>query len=163
MKTIVALLDFSDTTARILDEACARAQTINAEIVLVHITEPPRVGADLIGSGDPAEQYLIEQEELLGLRDSLAALGVRVRARQIQGTVLETIINQILKLQPALIIVGAHHHGVLHDFLLGDTTRQIVEAAQCAVLVVKREPADVSETTEGDNPAGNSFAVAAAM
>lgn len=139
MKTIVALLDFSDTTARILDEACARAESMEAEVVLIHVIPPPIVGLDVISAKDPTEDYLVEMDQLLGLRDSLAARGVSATAKQVQGPVLETIVDQIKKLQPVLIILGAHRHGTLHDLLVKDITKEIVDQATCGVLIVSNE------------------------
>lgn len=139
MKTIVALIDFSDTTAKILDEACARAESMEAEIVLLHVIPPRRVGLDFISSMDPAENYLVEQEQLLGLRDSLAARGVAVTAKQIQGPVLATIVEQMRRLKPALVVMGAHQHGALHELLVGDITKQVVDQAACGVLIVSCE------------------------
>lgn len=139
MKTIVALVDFSDTTAKILDEACARAETLGAEVVLIHVIPPPIVRWDVISAKDPAEDYLVELEQLLGLRDSLAARGVAVTAKQIQGPVLETIVEQMRKLEPVLVVMGAHQHGALYELLVRDITKQVVDQATCGVLIVSCE------------------------
>jgi hypothetical protein len=48
----------------------------------------------------------------------------------------ENILAESRWLQADLIVMGTHHHGMLHDLVMGNLTREILQHAFCPVLVV---------------------------
>src|SRR4051812_43603091 len=99
MKTIVALIDFSDVTAQVVEHARALAGAFKSHIVLLHVVPPQPEAVDLglvspvLMRAPTAEQWAAHQAKLLALRDSLASAGVHVSAEQSPGTTRENILT----------------------------------------------------------------------
>ncbi len=146
MKTIIALVDFSDVTARVLEQATLHARTYGARLILVHVVpaEPAVVEFGIASPTllQPPSQRRIEKdyEQLLNLRDSLANSGVEVSAQQLEQADTGKVVNLCHSLAADLIVVGTHHHGALYQFFIGTYTADILKKAHCPVLVVPLEP-----------------------
>src|SRR4051812_7601414 len=89
MKTIVALVDFSDLTPRVIEQAAQLTRAFEARLILLHmVPEQPAVVEIGIASPtvmQPASEKKIEEDQnrLLALRDSLANSGVNVLVQQL--------------------------------------------------------------------------------
>ncbi len=146
MKTIVALLDFSDVTPKVMTQSQEMARAFNANVILLHAVPDVPVVMDLgVASPTVRESASDLKKEadyarLIDLRDSLASSGVNVAVHQLEEGNLETIFAQCERLEADLIIVGAHHHSTLYNWLIGTCTTDVLKRAHCPVLVV---PADV--------------------
>jgi nucleotide-binding universal stress UspA family protein len=142
MKTIIALVDFSDITPRVVDQAMLHARTYGARLILVHVVpaEPAVVEFGLASPTllQPPSERRIERDynQLLNLRDSLATSGVPVSAQQLEQADIGKVIDLCHKLEADLIVVGTHHHGALYQFFIGTYTMDVLKKAHCPVLVV---------------------------
>jgi nucleotide-binding universal stress UspA family protein len=145
MKTIVALIDFSDVTDKVLEQARTSAQTSRARVILMHVVpkEPVVVDIGLVSPTilqPPSEETIMaDHRKLLAYRDALAAAGVDVVVEQIVDGGLDRILDDSRRWDAELIIVGSHHHSPLYNLFIGSFTRDISKRAHCPVLVV---PAD---------------------
>lgn len=140
MKTILAPIDFSPVSARIIDEAMAVARARQARLVLLHVVYPP-VLTDSDAGTMMSEQYAAMALETAGKR--LARIRKRLRD---EGHHVETVheagypgasIAAWAKRLPAdYIVLGAHGHGAIYELLVGSTTRRVLKEARCPVIVV---------------------------
>lgn len=81
---------------------------------------------------DLAAERLVVSENLAGLREKYPDVDVTV---EIDRGLAEHVLAD-LSSSASLVVVGAHPHGALTDFLLGSVARILVERAHCPVAVV---------------------------
>lgn len=145
MKTIVALIDFSDVTFRVIKQAHHLAKAFDSEVILLHVVNGVEVGLAKVASAltpeAPLDSMVGELQQLEALRNELAGFGVKVTTRPLGDPTVEGLLEETQELGADLIIMGSHRHGVLYNFLVGSVTDNILKRAVCPVLVV---PDDVS-------------------
>ena len=61
---------------------------------------------------------------------------MNVTARQFEGSVMETLLNQIEEIHPDVIIMGSHGHGALYHLIVGSVASGILKHAGCPVLLI---------------------------
>ena len=141
MKTIVAPIDFSNATQRVIAEAVALARSLQARLVFLHVTQPPPPVASefaFIGS-DPSVEVVAEQsatQRLAYLQRQLAAQGVSAATMHATGLPGAMIVTRARELDATYIVLGSHGHGVLYNLLVGSTASRVVREAHCPVIVV---------------------------
>lgn len=145
MKTILAALDFSDVTDRVVEVASSLARVYGATLYLIHV-EPPE--PDFVGY-EPGPQHVREMvaagairhfKEEHTLRDRLREEGIDAHSLVIQGPAAEKILDEAERLDADLIAVGTHGHGAVYHILLGSVGEGVVKRAHCPVLVVPLPP-----------------------
>jgi len=142
MKTIIALVDFSDVTQRVLEQATLHAHTYGARLILVHVVpaEPAVVEFGIASPTllQPPSEKRVEKDygQLLQLQESLADSGVQVSAQQLEQADVGKVVDLCHGLEADLIVVGTHHHGALYQFFIGTYTADVLKKAHCPVLVV---------------------------
>jgi nucleotide-binding universal stress UspA family protein len=142
MKTIIALVDFSDVTPHVVEQAALHAQTFGARLILVHVV-PAEPAVVELGIASPtllqppsARRIEADYHQLLSLRDSLDAPGVPVSVQQLERAEIGKVLDLCENLEAELIVVGTHHHSALYQFFLGSYTADVLKRAKCPVLVV---------------------------
>ncbi|WP_395744834.1 universal stress protein [Prosthecobacter sp.] len=148
MKTIVALVDFSDASSKVLNYAQTLASSLGSQVILLHVV-PPEIPVALYGAEvppvpiEPSPATLqANQAKLDEFLHSLTQAGVGARALQIKGPVAETVQNEVARLNADLVVMASHHHSALYNLFIGSTTADVLKRASFPVLVV---PCDVSE------------------
>ena len=142
MKTIVALVDFSDVTSRVIEQATKLASAFQARLVLLHaVPDQPAVVELGLASPtvmvEPSEKKIeADYNSLLDLRDSLAQSGVQVLVQQLEHSRVEKLLEQCHALDADLIVMGSHHHGAFYQLIVGTITSDVLKRATCPVLVV---------------------------
>jgi nucleotide-binding universal stress UspA family protein len=156
MKTIVALVDHSDVTPKVLDQAHRLSRALGGSVTLINVL-PEAVVAEFGAVLIAPEDLNAARQKLLALRDSLAARGTTATAVQAQGPIVDTILSKCKPLSPDLLIMGSHGHGALYNLLVGSVTAGILKRAACPVLVVPSNAelraeaaADVSDDPQPD-------------
>ena len=142
MKTIIALVDFSDVTERVVEQASLHARTYGARLVLVHVvpSEPAVVEFGIASPTllQPPSERRIEQDhqQLMNLRDSLANAGVQVSAQQLEQADVSKVLEVCHQLEADLIVIGTHCHSTMYQFFIGSYSADVLKRAKCPVLVV---------------------------
>ena len=142
MKTIVALIDFSDLTFKVLKQAHTLGKAFGSHIVLLHVVskQPVVVDVGLISPTvmeKPSPERVSEEEaRLRELCDSLAKFGVPATARQIHAADVSQVLDEAQSLAADLILVGSHRHGPLYNLLVGSVTDHVVRRAPCPIVIV---------------------------
>lgn len=148
MKTILALIDFSDVSSKIVDYAQAMARAFGSEVVLVHVVPPEPLVVDFAPPAVPPDMFQTRQQELFAMRDSLIERGVRTKAQVLGGLLDETLLKQIGLLDPDIILMGSHGHGALYHLIVGSVTGSIIKNAARPVLVIPSVPAPETTVVE---------------
>jgi nucleotide-binding universal stress UspA family protein len=156
MKTIIALVDFSDVTHRVTEQAAALAHAFSGRLILLHAVPEQPVVIEL-GIASPtvlraASEGQVEADynRLLTLRDALTSHGTEVLVQQLDQGNAARVIEQCRSLEADFIVVGAHHHSALYHLFVGTFTSDVVKRSSCPVLVVpaaEEKPAPVVEDT----------------
>lgn len=141
MKEIVAAIDFSPVTAKVVHTAGTLARALAARVHLVHVVgpEPDFIGYE-VGPQSVrdrlAEKYHGEHRQIQELAGSLRAGGADVTALLIQGRTVEKVVELARRVGAQLIVVGSHGHRTLRRVLLGSTSEGILREGRVPVLIV---------------------------
>jgi len=146
VKTILAPVDFSSSTAAVVAQSAALARSFKGRVVLLSVVQPPVITseyapmmenlAEITAAGEKAaaRQLTRLQEDLR--RDDIASETV-----QLNGSPIPHIVEQAKKFQASYIVMGSHGHTALYDLLVGSTTHGVLMRASCPVIIT---PADKS-------------------
>jgi nucleotide-binding universal stress UspA family protein len=144
-EAILAAIDFSPISDRVVEEASRLALATGAELTLLHAAAPDpdfvgyEVGPQSVRDGR-AHTLQEEHRQLHALAITLRERGLTVRARLHAGATAETVLAEAEAHNTTLIVVGAHRHSRAVKLLLGSTSEAVLRKAACSVLVVP--PAD---------------------
>lgn len=141
MKTILALIDFSDVSPQILDQAEDHAKAFGGDVVLIHVVPPEPLVVDFEPPAIPPDVFKSRQKQLFLMRDTLIDHGVKATAQVFGGLLLETVLDQIASIAPDIILMGSHGHGALHHLFAGSVTTGVIKQAGHPVLVIPSVPA----------------------
>ncbi len=142
MKTIVALVDLSDLTFKVLKLTHTLATALHSQVIILHVVgkEPVVVDVGLAAPvimQDPSPELVKSHfEKLLEMRDSLVKFGVPTTVMQLQGASVDTVLAETRRLEADMIILGSHHHSTFYRLLVGTVTDDVLKRAHCPVLVV---------------------------
>ncbi len=137
---LVAIGNMGDCEAQ-LAEARLLGSALATSIYLLHVEAPE---PDFVGY-EPGPQYerdaqaqtaMVHHAELHALRDELIGKGFDAHALVIQGNTVDKILEEAERLDAAMIILGAHAHGMLARFFSINAESQIVTRSTRPVLVV---------------------------
>lgn len=141
MRTILAAIDFSDVTERLLELARDMALAHGAALHLIHVEAPE---PDFVGY-DPGPQHVRDNvaheaarhfKEENALRNQLREQGIDAHSVVLQGPSVEKILEEAQRISADLIMVGSHGHGAVYHLLLGSVGEGVLKRATCPVLVV---------------------------
>lgn len=138
---ILAALDFSEVTEKVLDQGERLAEALSAELVLLHVAAPDPEFVGFEAGPETTRQARArelrdEHRRLQEMADALRARGLSAMALLIQGPTVEKILAEAERLGAQFIVIGSHGHGVLHRALLGSVSEGVVRGARCPVHVV---------------------------
>lgn len=138
---ILAAVDFSEVTERVLATLAQMSATFPTIVRLVHVAPPD---PDFVGyepgpqvvRGQVAAEHHARHQELQQMADRLRADGVEVTALLLQGATVATIIAEAERLEADLLVLGSHGRGAVHNLLVGSVAEGVVRASTVPVLLV---------------------------
>jgi nucleotide-binding universal stress UspA family protein len=147
VQQILAAVDFSEVSGRVLEQAAQLAEAFSAELSVVHVAapDPEFVGYDAGPEsvrGQRAAELRGEHRELQAMAEALRQRGLRARALLIQGPTVEKLVEEMERLDVDVAVLGSHGHGALRRALLGSVSEGVIRHAPCPVLVVPSRTAD---------------------
>lgn len=118
----------------------ALAAGAGASITLLHVMPSvPGIYQQLPRMEEPIEWLLQSQTELgLNLKrehEMIVSAGVPSEVKLRQGGVLSEIIKEVRQGHYDIVVVGSAPQAHLRTYMMGDITREIINRADCAVLV----------------------------
>jgi nucleotide-binding universal stress UspA family protein len=141
MKTVLAPIDFSSVSERVIERAIALARATGARLVLLHVVAPwPIIGKNLALTITGAELAAAAEKcagkKLAELQRSLRDNGVTAHAVHVSGDPRVCIIEQAERLTADYIVIGSHGHTAFYDLLVGSTANGVLKRASCPVIIV---------------------------
>ncbi len=144
MKTILAAVDFSQITQKVVDGASLFAEAMQAKLVLLNVWEPIAsympVGAamDVITAPVPVEppDLNLVKERLEQLAAPLRNKGLTVETLVSTALPVEEILNQSKLLGASIIILGSHGHGALFQLFSGSVVTSVLHKSTIPVTVI---------------------------
>jgi len=135
----------------------AMARAAGASVTLFHVmAEPPAVYTDLIKMEEDVNLLLHSSsglgENLRREKESLESMGVPAEVRLRHGLVISEVFKEIRRGDYDLVVTGSSPEGGnLRSYIMGNITREIVNRAECPVLVVRggEEPAGITRSLKG--------------
>lgn len=142
IRRILFATDFSDASRPASERAVALAKDSGAELVVVHVYEPPvrpAVDAFLVPRVYDEFEAEIRSQADQGLAPIIARAadaGVAVRPLVLRGVADEAIARAAKDEAADLVVVGTHGRGGVARLLLGSVAARVVSSAPCPVLTV---------------------------
>ncbi len=141
MKVILAPIDFTDITDKVIKISSQLASALGAQLHLLHVAAP---NPDFIGyeTGpqtvrDGVAHYLKKEHgQLEMLENQLKKEGIAVQAHMVQGATADKILEEARRLNADLIIMGSHGHSTFHHILVGSVAEGVLRTSTCPVLIV---------------------------
>ena len=149
MKTVLAPIDYSPVSERVIEGAIELARVMDARLVLLHVAAPlPIIGKNLAltitGAELAAAAEKASAKKLTALQRALRDEGVTAHAVHATGNPCERIIEQAERLGADCIVIGSHGHTAFYDLLVGSTTSGVLKGAPCPVVILPRQLTEVS-------------------
>lgn len=137
---IIAAVDFSRTTDRVLNAAKEYAQKLDADIYLAHV-EPGDaeevLNSDFNVTCVCARDMKLESIQLRKNADTLQRTGIKTFPVIMQGVTSKMILSLAKQLEACLIIIGAHGHGKISSTIpLGHVSKDVLLKSTIPVIVV---------------------------
>ncbi|REE82793.1 nucleotide-binding universal stress UspA family protein [Lutibacter oceani] len=142
METIIHATDFSKNASIALKYAHALYKKLNASLWVIHIYDATSMSSDL------SETYFLPKKELRKkkndtikehciniLGDDFEKDNIKIASIE-NSSVLKGIIKKAKDLNASLIVTGMQGKSAFKDFFMGNTTKQLIEKAPCAVLAI---------------------------
>ena len=140
-KKILVPTDASEYSRRALMAAVELAQTMQAEVVLLHVSFTPQAyWGYTISYGITVTQDQLDQNGELALEATLMGIDtaqVVISKRVESGHPVTVILDQIKKDNIDLVVMGSHGYGAITGSVLGSVSQRVLQRASCPVLIVK--------------------------
>ncbi len=141
MKRILAAIDFSEASPRVVGTAAELAEKFDADLWLVHVAagEPEFVGYDVGPESvreKRARELRAEHRELQQFASDLRDRGLRAHALLVEGPTVDTLLAEARRRDAELVVIGSHGRGMLLRAVLGSVSEGLVRRAPCPVLVI---------------------------
>lgn len=141
IRNILAAVDFDDTANKVLSYGQSMAEKFGAKLWIVHVAAPD---PDFVGYA-PGPQYIrdTQADELRGdhkklqdLCDRFIGTSVEAEALLIQGSTVETLLEEVNKLEVDLLIVGTHRHSLLYNIFSESVSSKLFDRVSVPLLAV---------------------------
>jgi len=152
LKRILVPVDFSECSRKALQYAASFAKQFDAEIVLLHVVEPPvySEGTGLAPTSmvfDDTTIRVAAAKQLAEWRNQIAS-GATVKANVRSGVPYHQIIQSAEETNTDLIVIGTEGRTGLARMLIGSTAERVVRHAPCPVMVVREREHDFIRADE---------------
>ncbi len=136
---IIVPVDFSKTTAKLIDYASYMAGKLSATIHFVHVAEINQGHDMLLGSsvfGDIKEKIIAAaKERMANLLEDNGARCKGCTGKVVTGDIVDAIIDQVNTNKADLIIISTHGTKGLEKVLMGSVTERVIRRAPCPTLI----------------------------
>lgn len=143
-KNILALLDFSAVTEKVVTRAGDLALFYEAKCWLIHVATPDpefvgyKVGPQYIRdhrAGVLAEEH----HKMQGYKAQLLQKGIDCETLLVQGQINATIEAEIKKLDIQMVVLGSHGRSRIHNLFVGSVCEFMLRNATVPLMVIPGE------------------------
>jgi nucleotide-binding universal stress UspA family protein len=144
MKTVMAAIDFSAVTDRVVLAAVGMARLLKAKLVLVNAVVPPSTVRDIFPAGALSAELLLEAKKasqvgLVALQKKWQRRVRRLEVVRLTGEPVASIVGEAVRRGASFLVIGAHGHTAIFEVLTGGVARGILARSPCPVVVVPAE------------------------
>jgi len=144
MKTLLAAIDFSPISTKVIAGAGELASAMEARLLLLNVLEPAAayvpVGAamDVITAPVPLEppDLNLVKERLEQYAQPLRAKGLSVETLAAVALPVDEILEQAKATGAAMIVLGSHGHGAAYQLFSGSVVTSLLHKATIPVTVI---------------------------
>ncbi len=142
-KKVVACVDFSESSHRVVEQAIRVAQQDGALLHLLHVFSPPWKGANYVPRPSSEDRQQHSDSLCECMKVALQPFEREIRALQVETNVVENaresdgIVQFIVDSAADLVVVGTRGRTGVRAILLGTVAERIVRESPCSVLAVK--------------------------
>jgi nucleotide-binding universal stress UspA family protein len=144
MKTLLAAIDLSPISEKVVEAAGRLASALGSGLVLLNVREPAAayvpVGAamDVITAPIPMEppDLTAVQDRLEAFAAPLRTAGLDVRTVATIALPVEEILERAKSLDASMIILGSHGHGAAYQLFSGSVVTSVLHKAEIPVTVI---------------------------
>lgn len=142
-KNVVACVDFSESSHRVIEQAIRVAQQDGASLHLLHVCSPPWKKANYVPKPSTEDQQQHSDSLNERLQETLQPFEREMRELRIATNVVENaresdgIVQFIGDSAADLVVVGTRGRTGMRAILLGTVAERIVRESPCSVLAVK--------------------------
>jgi len=142
-ESVLAPIDFSDVTDKVVAEATRLAKAFDAKLYLVHIATPSfgvtTFEAEM-GISHPRVEVAAglrhDHQHLQGYETACREEGLDVTSMLVHGTPGPKIIEEAERIGPVMIVLGSHGHGALHHLLMGSVCEYVIKHGAWPITIV---------------------------
>ncbi len=141
MKNILAPVDLSPVSQKVVERASEIARAFGARLWVVHVAAPDpdfvgfRTGPHYVRE-QRADVLRHEHVELQAIAERLRKAGVDTEALLVQGSTTETILEEAQRLKAEMLVMGSHGRSGLFKALVGSVCSQVLEDSPIPVLII---------------------------
>jgi nucleotide-binding universal stress UspA family protein len=142
VKTILAPIDFSAVTPRVVADAAHLARMLDARLVLLNVSRPDSLADEPVSFHQMMEDLVEHPLDFNGSsppspsNDPPQRGPVAGDSLQLIGEPVDVILQQAKALAADYIIMGSHGHSALHDFVFGSVAAGVLRDAPCPIMIV---------------------------
>lgn len=143
-KNIMVAVDFNDSIGELMVYADSLAHKFESKVWVLHVADPE---PDFVGY-EPgpqyirdmkAEEYREEHHNLQEVCKNFLREDIKAEALLIQGSTVETVLEEAKKLNVDLLIVGTHKHSFLHNLLQESVSMELIKKSEIPMLTIPIE------------------------
>ena len=141
-RTIVAAVDFSDTSSEVIKAAIGLAQDGGGRVRLIHVV-PPVIHTPWVVEAPGMDVDELQKQWVAAARTQLTDLAARERLDPrwtsidvVVGPAAAAIVRYADAHAASVLVMGSHGRGVIRRVLLGSVVERVLREAGCPVLVV---------------------------
>lgn len=145
MKTLLAAVDLSDASVKVVSHAHDLAADLGARIVFIHVIEPVAsyvpVGAamDVIETAPPPVLEVdpeIQEKRLAVFVEAAKHAHIPAESSVVTGLPAEEIIAAAESHHADFILIGSHGHGAIYNLFAGSVVTGILKRTDIPVIVI---------------------------
>lgn len=138
LKTILVALDGSEIAERVIETLSDLVMSSNTKVILCHVFPTPEseieLPADRPHSVLPRFSYFHVEKEMQSYQEKLS---FKTDLELVTGDPAEEIIRLANIYKADLVVIGSRGLTGMKKIVLGSVSTQVMEEANCSVLVVK--------------------------
>lgn len=141
IQNIMVAVDFNDSVGDLLSFAESLAKKYSAKILIVHVIEAnPEIVGSVTGPQyikDVREEEIQEEHQTLqSLCDTFLDEEVEFKALTIAGSTVDTVLEEAIKIEADLLVVGTHKHGFLYNLLSESVSLELFKKVNIPLLTI---------------------------
>ena len=133
IRKIAVALDFTLADEKLIAHALAQGNK-SVQLILIHVVES--VSAKYLGAASDDEETRLDQQRLDHYCQQLQQQGYQVTGVLGYKNRVREIIRMVKETEADMVVMGAHRHSGLKDYLFGETIEDVRHALQVPVLIV---------------------------